>query len=215
MFQKVLTSWEKSVILNTQVSERAELQKGSDTMAGEFGRFINEKRKGRGEGGSDVLLRDLAAAMGNMSVSYLSDIIKGRRNPPDKKLLEIIADVLKLDSDERNEMYDLAGRERDEAAPDLPDYIMDENIPHVRTALRTAKKAGLGDDFWIEVNANASNIELSKTMRSSPSTTKANGEYNDSSVMDEVIKKAKNKGLGDEFWKRILNEMDEEYNDGE
>ena len=121
-------------------------------MAGEFGAYINKKRKGRGPGGSDILLRDLAEAMGNMSVSYLSDIIKGRRNPPDKKLLEIIAEVLKLDADEKDEMFDLAGRERDEAAPDLPEYIMDENIPHVRTALRKAKKKGLGDECWKMIN---------------------------------------------------------------
>lgn len=121
-------------------------------MAGEFGAFINAKRKGRGPSGTDILLRDLAEAMGNMSVSYLSDIIKGRRNPPEKKLLDIIADVLKLDADEKDEMFDLAGRERDEAAPDLPEYIMDENIPHVRTALRKAKKKGLGDEFWKMIN---------------------------------------------------------------
>lgn len=121
-------------------------------MAGEFGAFINAKRKGRGPDGSDILLRDLAEAMGNMSVSYLSDIIKGRRNPPEKKLLDIIADVLNLDADEKDKMFDLAGRERDETAPDLPEYIMDENIPHVRTALRKAKKKGLGDEFWKMIN---------------------------------------------------------------
>lgn len=117
-------------------------------MRGEFGAYINEKRKGRGPNGSDILLRDLAKAMGNMSVSYLSDIIKGRRNPPDIKLLEIIAAELRLDAEEKAEMFDLAGRERDEAAPDLPGYIMDENLPHVRLALRKANKKGLGDDFW-------------------------------------------------------------------
>ena len=121
-------------------------------MAGEFGAYVNAKRKGRGPGGSDVLLRDLAQAMGNMSVSYLSDILKGRRTPPDIKLLEIIADQLRLDADEKAEMFDLAGRERAEAAPDLPDYIMDENLPHVRLALRKAKKKGLGDDFWKKIN---------------------------------------------------------------
>ena len=121
-------------------------------MAGEFSAYVNAKRKGRGPGGSDVLLRDLAQAMGNMSVSYLSDILKGRRNPPDIKLLEIIADQLHLDADEKAEMFDLAGRERAEAAPDLPDYIMDENLPHVRLALRKAKKKGLGDDFWKKIN---------------------------------------------------------------
>ena len=120
-------------------------------MRGDFGAYIDQKRKGRGPGGSDILLRDLAKAMGNMSVSYLSDIIKGRRNPPDKKYLEIIAAELHLDDNERDEMYDLAGLERDEAAPDLPDYIMDENLPHVRVALRKANKKGLGDDFWKHV----------------------------------------------------------------
>lgn len=121
-------------------------------MAGEFGTYINEKRKRRGVNGADILLRDLAQAMGNMSVSYLSDIMKGRRNPPDINLLEIMAEVLKLSADEKAEMFDLAGRERDEAAPDLPQYIMDENIPHVRAALRKAKKKGLGDDFWKHIN---------------------------------------------------------------
>lgn len=182
-------------------------------MAGEFGRFINEKRKGRGQGGSDILLRDLASAMGNMSVSYLSDIIKGRRNPPEKKLLEIIADVLKLDADEQNEMYDLAGREREEAAPDLPDYIMDENIPHVRSALRTAKKAGLGDEFWKKVNENAGNIDWANTVKSSHCSTKSALIDDKTSVMNKVIEKAKEKGLGDEFWERVLKEMGDD--DGE
>lgn len=182
-------------------------------MAGEFGKFINEKRKGRGQGGSDVLLRDLAEAMGNMSVSYLSDIIKGRRNPPEKKLLEIIAKVLKLNADECDEMYDLAGREREEAAPDLPDYIMDEKIPHVRTALRTAKKAGLGDEFWQQVNDGASkgSVDWSKTVKISQ---KSEQNSKMSSVIDEVIEKANNKGLGEEFWQRVIHEIDEVDNDG-
>ena len=33
-------------------------------MAGEFGKFIDSKRKGRGPGGTDILLKDIAAAMG-------------------------------------------------------------------------------------------------------------------------------------------------------
>jgi len=120
-------------------------------MAGEFGAFINEKRKGRGPDGTDILLKDLAKAMGDMSVTYLSDIIKGRRNPPEMRLLEIIAKVLSLTPKEKADMFDLAGRERDEAAPDLPGYIMDEKIPHVRAALRRASNKGLGDDFWKKV----------------------------------------------------------------
>ncbi|MDY6302990.1 MAG: hypothetical protein SPL32_01735 [Succiniclasticum sp.] len=48
-------------------------------------------------------------------------------------------------------MFDLAGRDRNEAAPDLPEYIMDENLPHVRAALRKANDKGLGDDFCKQV----------------------------------------------------------------
>ena len=110
-------------------------------MAGEFGAFVNQKRKGRGAGGSDVLLRDLAEAIG-ISVSYLSDILKGRRSLPDMKQLDTIAKILSLSPDEKEEMLDLVGRERSEAAPDLPGY----------TALRKASKKGLGDDFWKRIS---------------------------------------------------------------
>ena len=119
-------------------------------MAGEFGKYIDDKRKGRGAGGEDVKLKDIAEAMG-MTASYLSDIVKGRRNPPEMQILEKIAVVLKLTPDEKEVMLDLAGRERDSAAPDLPNYLMDNDLPHVRKALRRASEKNLGDDFWKKV----------------------------------------------------------------
>lgn len=119
-------------------------------MAGEFGKFIDEKRRGRGDDGKDILLKDIANAMGT-TATYLSDIVKGRRNPPEMPLLLKIADILKLTQDEQAEMFDLSGRERNEAAPDLPEYIMGEKLPHVRAALRRANDKGLGDDFWKQV----------------------------------------------------------------
>jgi len=119
-------------------------------MAGEFGKFIDEKRRGRGEGGTDILLKDIAAAMGT-TATYLSDIVKGRRNPPEMSILLKIAEALKLTDEERDEMFYLAGLERNEAAPDLPEYLMDQNIPHVRAALRRARDKNLGDDFWQHV----------------------------------------------------------------
>lgn len=115
-------------------------------MAGEFGAYIARKRIEK-----DVKLKPIAEKLG-VSVTYLSDIIKGRRNPPDKEGLEALAISLDLDENERNEMFDLAGRERSQVSPDLPEYIMDENIPSARVALRRAKNGGLGDDFWQEVN---------------------------------------------------------------
>ena len=119
-------------------------------MAGEFGAYIDSKRKGRGIGGEDIRMKDIAEAMG-MTASYLSDIVKGRRNPPDMHTLEKIAVVLQLTSDENEEMLDLAGRERDAAAPDLPEYLMSTQLPNVRKALRRANEKNLGDDFWEKV----------------------------------------------------------------
>ena len=119
-------------------------------MRGDFGNYINEKRIGRGSDGGDILLKDIAKAMGT-TATYLSDIIKGRRNPPEMSMLLKITEILKLSEEEKAEMFDLAGRERNEAAPDLPEYIMDENLPHVRAALRKASTKKLGDDFWQKV----------------------------------------------------------------
>lgn len=119
-------------------------------MAGEFGKFIDEKRKGRGPAGTDILLKDIASAMG-VTATYLSDIVKGRRNPPEMETLKKIAIILQLSKDEEEYMYDLAGRDRKEAAPDLPEYLMSENIPHVRAALRRASDKNLGDEFWKKV----------------------------------------------------------------
>ena len=119
-------------------------------MAGEFGAFINEKRKGRGPGGQDIMLKDIATALG-VTPTYLSDIVKGRRNPPDIEILNKLAVILQLTKEEREYMYDLAGQERREAAPDLPEYLMDKDIPHVRAALRRASDKKLGDEFWKRV----------------------------------------------------------------
>lgn len=115
-------------------------------MAGEFGAYIAQKRIEK-----DVKLRPIAERLG-VSVTYLSDIIKGRRNPPDIEGLEALADALHLNSEERDIMFDLAGREKKQVSPDLPDYIMDEAIPSLRPVLRRARNQSLGDDFWQEVN---------------------------------------------------------------
>lgn len=115
-------------------------------MAGEFGAYIAQKHVEK-----DVKLKPIAEKLG-VSVTYLSDIIKGRRNPPDIDGLAALADALHLDEEERDEMFDLAGRERNQVSPDLPEYIMGEDIPTARVALRRARNSNLGDDFWQEVN---------------------------------------------------------------
>ena len=115
-------------------------------MAGEFGAYIAQKRLEK-----DVKLKPIAERLG-VSVTYLSDIIKGRRNPPDIEGLEALAQALNLRGGGGVEMLALAGRVRKQDSPDLPEYIMDESLPNARVALRRAKSQGLGDDFWQEVN---------------------------------------------------------------
>jgi len=115
-------------------------------MGETFGAFVAKKRIER-----DVKLKPISEKLG-VSVTYLSDIIKGRRNPPDIEGLEALSEILALTDDEKNEMFDLAGRDRNQVSPDLPNYIMDESLPHARVALRRARNANLGDDFWREVN---------------------------------------------------------------
>ena len=115
-------------------------------MTGRFGAFLASKRYEK-----DASLRLIAEKTG-ISVSYLSDIFKGRRYPPDIEKLEAIAEMLNLNEAERNEMFDLAGRERKQVSPDLLEYIMDETLPSLRAALRKAKAQSLGENFWKEVN---------------------------------------------------------------
>ena len=108
-----------------------------------FGEYIAGKRKS-----SEITLRGMAAKL-NISPAYLSDIEKGRRNPPDLKMLEKMAEELHLNQIETDTMFDLAGQAREEISPDLPDYIM--NKPSLRIALRKARQKGAKDDFWEEV----------------------------------------------------------------
>ncbi len=115
-------------------------------MPGAFGKYIAEKRLEK-----DVKLKPIAEELG-MSVTYLSDIIKGRRKPPDKEGLEKIAVILSLNEEESHIMFDLAGRERNQVSPDLTEYIMDDTLPSARAAFRKARNANLDDDFWKEIN---------------------------------------------------------------
>lgn len=123
-------------------------------MSGEFGAYIDEKRRGKAADGTDIKLKDIADAMGK-TATYLSDIIKGRRNPPEMELLEKIANILMLNKEEREHMFDLAGRDREEVSPDLPEYIMDQQLTYARIALRKAKDKKLGNEFWKKVSDDA------------------------------------------------------------
>ena len=113
-------------------------------MNGNFGKFIEQKRKAMG-----MSLRGLAAELG-IAPAFMSDIEKGHRYPPAKEKLYEMARILKLNEDETNRMFDLAAGEKDNTvSPDLPEYIMGND--NVRVALRMARDKGASDAAWQKV----------------------------------------------------------------
>lgn len=104
-----------------------------------FGEFIASKRASLG-----VPLRRMAERL-DITAQYLSDIEKGRRNPPEIALLEKMSTEFNLNAQEKVLIFELAGNERDEVPPDLPDYIKSTDI--VRVALRKAKDMATEDDW--------------------------------------------------------------------
>lgn len=104
-----------------------------------FGKLIARKRFER-----SITVRAIAEMIG-VSPGYYNDIEKGRRNPPDRPILDKLIDALCLNEKERIVFFDLAGKARSEVSPDLPEYIMDNDV--VRVALRIAKEKASSDDW--------------------------------------------------------------------
>lgn len=107
-------------------------------MINTFGEFIKEKRVAK-----NISLREMAAKL-NITPAYLSDIEKDRRYAPDRDKILEIAEILSIHSGERDLLFDLAGKSKDSIAPDLPDFIMENE--KVRTLLRKAKDKQVTDE---------------------------------------------------------------------
>jgi transcriptional regulator with XRE-family HTH domain len=105
-----------------------------------FGEFLSRKREER-----DITLRELARQLG-VSAPFLSDVEKNRRAPLTSDRLETAASVLHLSEDEKVEMYNLVGKQKNSVPPDLPEYIMDRD--YVSAALRTARDLDAGEAEW-------------------------------------------------------------------
>jgi transcriptional regulator with XRE-family HTH domain len=105
-----------------------------------FGAFLTAKRREK-----EVLASAVCEKLG-ISPGYYSDIEKGRRYPPDREALARIAQTLFLTGEDLATFYDLAGKARSEAPPDLPEYINENQI--VRVALRLAKDRGSAADWY-------------------------------------------------------------------
>ena len=107
-----------------------------------FGEFLQKKRLE-----NEITLRKMAKLIG-ITAPYLTDIEKDRRNPPEIQKLDKIAEILSLTEEEKAVMFDLAGKQRNSVAPDLPDYIMKRD--YVAGALRTARDLDADEDDWLK-----------------------------------------------------------------
>ncbi len=105
-----------------------------------FGEFVVAKRIER-----EISLRKMAELM-DVSAPFWSDVEKGRKKPPKLEKLEQLANILHLTEEDKTLMFDLAGKERDAVAPDIPAYIMEND--YVAAALRTVRDLGASEEDW-------------------------------------------------------------------
>ena len=104
-----------------------------------FGAFLKEKRNAR-----LVTVRAIAK-MVDVGCGYYSDIESGRRCRIEIGFLDKIIKVLSISDNDSKTLYDLAGKAKKAAPPDLTDYI--NNTPKVRFALRVAKETATDEDW--------------------------------------------------------------------
>lgn len=109
-------------------------------MYKDFGEFLHNKRLE-----SKKTYRELASIL-DVSAPYISDIEKGRRNAPTRDKLEKLIDIFQLSEEEISIMYDLAGKKKNTVAPDIPDYIKEND--YVTVALHTARDLGASEKDW-------------------------------------------------------------------
>ena len=107
-----------------------------------FGEFLTAKRVER-----DLTLREMARKL-EISAAFLSDVEKNRTAPLTKDRLDAVAEILHFTADEKTTMFDLAGKQRNTVAPDLPEYIMGRS--YVAAALRTARDLNASEAEWLK-----------------------------------------------------------------
>ena len=109
-----------------------------------FGAFLKAQRKQR-----EITLRYMAELVG-IAVGSYCDIESNRNYPPEKRILEKMIEVLHLPEADQKTFYDLAGKARSAAPPDLTGYI--NNTEKARVALRLAKDRATDEDWQKFIN---------------------------------------------------------------
>ena len=107
-----------------------------------FGEYLRQKRLD-----NNIKLKTMAELL-DISPAYLSSLENGSRQPPSYELLEKIATILELGTDERYQLFDLAGENKHppEISEDLTEYIYQN--PQIIEILRYAMKCQLSEKEW-------------------------------------------------------------------
>lgn len=115
-------------------------------MQGEetFGAFLKTMRKQR-----EITVRAMAELV-DLSPGAYSDVESGRMKPPGRDTLDKMITALHLPDAERERFFDLAGKARSAAPPDLTSYINETKL--ARVALRVAKEKASEDDWLRFIN---------------------------------------------------------------
>lgn len=108
----------------------------------DFGKFVKEKRIA-----IQISLRSLARELG-ISPSYLSDIENGNRKALSSEKLELLVNALRLNEEDAQTMYDLAGQALNELPPDVPQYLLKNDA--AIAALRRAKELDASEEEWLK-----------------------------------------------------------------
>ena len=106
-----------------------------------FGECLTQKRLEK-----QVTLRELAKRL-EVSPAFLCDVENDRKLPLDLIKIEAAVRILNLTEPERVELIELAGKRRNSVAPDLPEYIIQND--YVSAALRTAKDLNASEEEWL------------------------------------------------------------------
>jgi transcriptional regulator with XRE-family HTH domain len=104
-----------------------------------FGAFLKARRNDK-----EIPIRMMAELVG-IKPGYYNDIESGRRTPIELELLDKMAAALHLMDEDRETFFDLAGKARSAAPPDLTGYINESK--KARVALRVAKDIATDDDW--------------------------------------------------------------------
>ena len=109
-----------------------------------FGAFLKERRNQQ-----TITLRAMAELIG-VGYGYYSDLESGRRTPIELEFLDKIKMALQLSDENAQKLYDLAGKAREAAPPDLTSYI--NTSERARIALRVAKEKATDEDWQKFIN---------------------------------------------------------------